>query len=33
MEQAGMQPLLQFKHPALGAHAALELCAAYVAGK
>lgn len=31
MQQIGMQPLLQFKHPALTAHPALELCAAYSA--
>lgn len=31
MERIGMKPLLQFKHPALSAYPALELCAAYVA--
>jgi RimJ/RimL family protein N-acetyltransferase len=31
MEQTGMQPLLQFKHPALTMHPELELCAAYIA--
>ncbi len=30
MEQIGMKPLLQFRHPALTAHPQLELCAAYI---
>lgn len=32
MEQIGMKPLLQFKHPALLAHPELELCVAYSIG-